>query len=186
MVCISTKFAPCLSFQRSLCGVCWAIAILLTVSVYWNGLASPAIARLDFVQEAPGQMLYKSFQSLKDDAGRPWQAIAFKRSFPDGSAWMLLRLVGFPGGVEVQRGKALRLTNYRGQTFVATDASERVFADNIVPANVGQFDIAAIVSQVDANAPLKLVLPTLDGDVAIAVPVGAIEEWQTVAYREAK
>ena len=157
------------------------IALCLSISISWMGIVPAAMARSDFVREAPGQMLYKSFQSLRDERGRPWQAIAFKRSFPDGHAWMLLRLVGFPDTAVVRRGAELLLTNYRGQTFMATDASDRIFVDNAVPANVGQFDIAEIVLQLDASIPLKLVLATRDGDVAIAVPAGAVEEWQAIA-----
>ena len=141
----------------------------------------PSQARLDYEQETGGQMLYRSFQSLRDLEGHPWQAIAFKRVFADGQSTFFLRLVGFPETATVLRQQPLVMTNVSGQTFQAPDSSDRVFTDNGVPDSVGQYDIAAIVLQVSDITPLKLKVPTEAGTVTIAVPPTAISEWQTVA-----
>lgn len=142
---------------------------------------APCQARLDYEQEVGGQMLYRSFQSLRDLEGHPWQAIAFKRVFPDGRSTFFLRLVGFPETATVRRQQPLVMSNVSGQTFEAPDSSDRVFTDNGIPDSVGQYDIAAIVLQLSDITPLKLQLPTQEGSLTIAVPPTAIIEWQTVA-----
>ncbi|WP_333182166.1 DUF3122 domain-containing protein [Microcoleus sp. B3-D7] len=38
------------------------------------------------MEEYPAQMLYPSRQNLRDHNGNSWQAIAFKRIHPGGSA----------------------------------------------------------------------------------------------------
>ena len=156
-----------------------AIAIL----VFGLGWVAGVEARLDFEREVGGQMLYRSFQSLRDANGQPWQAIAFKRVFAGGESTMFLRLVGFPDSVTVMRQQPLVMVNVRGQTFFAPDSSDRVFTDNGVPDSVGQYDIAPIVPLLSAAAPLKLSLPAVEGSVTIAVSPSAIAEWQTVANR---
>lgn len=165
-------------FRRLMATVVATLCCCLLLVVGW---VAPGQARLDYEQEAGGQMLYRSFQSLRDLDGHPWQAIAFKRVFADGQSTFFLRLVGFPETATVVRQQALVMTNVSGQTFEAPDSSDRVFTDNGVPDSVGQYDIAAIVLQLSVVTPLKLQVPTADGAVTIAVPPTAIAEWQTVA-----
>ena len=157
------------------------VALALLLCGLW--LMPSVEARLDYEREAPGQMLYRSFQSLRDANGQPWQAIAFKRVFADGDSIIFLRLVGFPDSVTVLRQQPLVMANVLGQTFLARDSSDRVFTDNGVPDSVGQYDIAPIVLLLSTTAPLKLSLPAVEGPVTIAVFPSAIEEWQTVANR---
>lgn len=158
-----------------------ALATICCCLLLGGFCSTPSQARLDYEQETGGQMLYRSFQSLRDLEGHPWQAIAFKREFADGQSTFFLRLVGFPESATVLRQQSLVMTNVSGQTFEAPDSSDRVFTDNGVPDSVGQYDIAAIVLQLSDVTPLKLQVPTEDGVVTIAVPPTAIAEWQTVA-----
>ena len=157
------------------------IVVALGFALCWVSWGLPSEARLDYERESGGQMLYRSFQSLRDLDGHPWQAIAFKRVFADGHSTFFLRLVGFPETTAVVRQQPLVMTNVRGQTFQAPDSSDRVFTDNGVPDSVGQYDIANIVPQLSDVTPLKLLLPSEGGTVTIAVPPTAIAEWQTVA-----
>ncbi|MEG4294054.1 DUF3122 domain-containing protein [Microcoleus sp. C2C3] len=64
---------------------------------------SPTIAAIRELEEAPGQMVYQSRQTLIDQNGHNWQAIAFKRISPDNQTSFDLRLVGFPGVVKIDR-----------------------------------------------------------------------------------
>jgi hypothetical protein len=72
----------------------WALTINLAIA--------PAQAALRQLEEAPGQTVYQSEvyqsrQTLKDQQGGSWQAIAFQRTHSDRTATMYLRLAGFPG-----------------------------------------------------------------------------------------
>lgn len=154
----------------------WICIILLVV---WIPL--PAFATAGQIEEYPGQMLYQSRQKLRDQNGKSWLAIAFKRIHPDGSAIVSLRLVGFPGGVEFDRTQPLTLTTSLGQTLTAKDISSEISHDTPTPSNVGEYDIQLALPQLQAEIPLQLTLPTIDGEsVRLSVPSAAIQEWQTL------
>lgn len=152
----------------------------------WLGLGlfnPPSAAAIRQLQEAPGQVVYQSRQTLKDQHRNSWQAIAFKRIRPDGRTSVALRLVGFPGAVNLDRSQPLTLTNSLGQTLTAVDASGQIFTDEATPEpNVGQYDLQPLLPELRAEIPLRLTLPTLSGEAIILnVPAGLVEEWQTVA-----
>jgi hypothetical protein len=61
------------------------LALTLSIGLLF-GIGEPAIAAVTQIEEYPGQMLYQSRQKLQDQTGKSWQAIAFKRIHPEGSA----------------------------------------------------------------------------------------------------
>ena len=152
------------------------ICVLLIVCI-----PLPAFATAGQIEEYPGQMLYQSRQKLRDQNGKSWLAIAFKRIHPKGSYTVSLRVVGFPGGVEFDRTQPLILTTSMGQTLTAKDISSEISKDTPTPANVAEYDIQLALPQLQAEIPLQLKLPTIDGEsVRLSVPSAAIQEWQTL------
>lgn len=126
-------------------------------------------------------MLYQSRQTLQDRNGNSWLAIAFKRIHPEGTSTVSLRVVGFPGAVEFDRTQPLTLTTPLGQTLTAKDISSEISQGTPAPANVGEYDIQLALPQLQAEIPLQLTLPTIDGEsVSLSVPYTAIQEWQTL------
>ncbi|MGA7933034.1 MAG: DUF3122 domain-containing protein [Kovacikia sp.] len=152
------------------------------------GMLNPpsAAAAIRQLEEAPGQVVYQSRQTLKDQHGSSWQAIAFKRIRANGQTSFELRLVGFPGVVGIDRSQPLTLTNSLGKTLTAADASSQIFSAAASPEpNVGQYDLQPLLPQLPVGIPLKLTLPTLKGEaVSLSVSPLLIEEWQTVASHE--
>lgn len=157
-----------------------ALAIFLGLGMLNPSSAAAAIRQLE---EAPNQIVYQSRQTLKDQYGNGWQAIAFKRIRPNGQSSFELRLVGFPGIVEIDRSHPLIFTNSLGKTFTATDDSSRIFTEATQPEpNVGQYDLQPLLPQLQNGVPLKLTLPTTSGDpISLSISPLLIEEWQTVA-----
>ena len=146
------------------------------------GSSLPAFAIVTQIEEYPGQMLYQSRQSLQDQNGKTWQAIAFKRIHPEGNAVISLRLIGFPGGTALDHTQPLTLTTSLGQTLTAQDISNNISQDTATPANVGEYDIKLALSQLRAEIPVQLTVPTLDRKaVWLSVSAAAIQEWQTLA-----
>ena len=140
--------------------------------------ASAAIRQLE---ESPNQMVYQARQSLKDQHGNTWQTIAFKRVRPDGNSSFELRLVGFPNLVAIDHAQPLTLTNSLGKALIANDTSSNIFKEGSQP-NVGQYDLQPLLSELQAEIPLKISLPTLKGDaISLSVPPSLVAEWQTVA-----
>lgn len=144
--------------------------------------APPAAALISQQEEGTNQILYQSRQTLKDLNGMNWQAIAFQRIRPNGEATVNLRLVGFPGGVELEHPHPLAISTSMGQTFTAADVSSKINTDTPAGPNIGQYDLQPILPQLSDVMPVRLSLPTTDGSVvALNVSPDAIQEWQTVA-----
>lgn len=159
-------------------------AIILTVLLGLGVLNTPsAAAAIRQLEEAPGQVVYQSRQTLKDQHGTSWQAIAFKRLRPNGQTSLELRLVSFPGAVEIERSQPLTLTDSLGKTFIASDSSSAIFTDAAQPApNVGQYDLEPVLSQLPTVLPLKLTLLTTHNQIiSLSVSPALIQEWRTVA-----
>ena len=141
-------------------------------------IASGAIRQLE---ESPNQMVYQSRQTLKDQHGNTWQTVAFKRVRPDGNSSFELRLIGFPDMVAIDHAQPLTLTNSLGKTLTAADTSSNIFKEG-AQGNVGQYDLQPLLSELQAEIPLKISLPTLKGDaISLSVPPSLVAEWQTVA-----
>ena len=157
-----------------------ALGVLLALGILNPPSAAAAIRQLE---EAPGQVVYQSRQTLKDQHGNGWQAIAFKRIRPNGQISFELRLVGFPDVVEIDRSQPLTLTNSLGKILVAADSSNDIFTESNRPEpNVGQYNLQPLLAQLQAEIPMELTLPMLkDKAVRLSVPSSLIQEWQTVS-----
>ncbi|MGD1942079.1 MAG: DUF3122 domain-containing protein [Leptolyngbyaceae cyanobacterium] len=173
------RFIPKIVFRlaaTALLGAC-----LLSVLFYpW-----PAQAAIRQLEEAPGQVVYQSRQTLTDQHGDRWQAIAFNRVRPDRTTSFYLRLVGFPGTAAINRDRPLILTTSLGQSLTAADASSQIFTDASAPEpQVGQYDLQPIVAQLPIAMPMQLALPTLNNEVvSLSLSPALIQEWKTVAAK---
>ncbi|AFZ20160.1 DUF3122 domain-containing protein [Allocoleopsis franciscana] len=171
-------------FHRSIVSCLLLLSLLLLMS-FGSFNPKTATAAVLETEEAPGQMLYQSRQTLRDQTGNRWQAIAFKRIKPDGTISLNLRLVGFPGVVELDHTQPLILTTSLGQRLTAKNISRNVLTDTLSATNIGQYDVMPVLSQLKAEIPLQLTLITTSGSVVkLLVPPNAIQEWQTLATLE--
>lgn len=157
-------------------------SLLLGIALSLLPLA-PATAMVRQIEEAPGQVVYQSRETLQDQHGNRWQAIAFKRQRPEGPSHFYLRLVGFPGAAVIDRTQALQLTNPLGETLTATDASGKIFTDEKNPEpHIGQYDLQPLADRLQAELPLQLTIPVEAGEpVRLAIAPLVIEEWLEVA-----
>jgi len=173
-----------ISFNRfKICPMGWLLAAWLCVLLV---VCSPmtAFATETQIEEYPGQMLYQSRQTLRDQNGDSWQVIAFKRIHPEGSAVVSLRLIGFADGVEFDHTQPLTLTTSMGEILTARDISSEISQDTPTPGNVGEYDIQSVLPQFQVGIPLHLTLPMVTGSsVKLQIPFTAIQEWQTIAAR---
>ena len=161
-------------------------ASLILAMLVWTLTANLAIAPVQAairqLEEAPGQLVWQSRQTLKDEHGGSWQAIAFKRVRPDGSAHIYLRLVGFPGTADLDHSQPLTLTNSLGKTLTAADISSDMFTDKTqIKTDMGQYDLQPILMQLESAIPLQLTLPTLDQEkISLNVSPTVVEEWRSL------
>jgi hypothetical protein len=152
---------------------------LLSGSVFVS--IQPALASVHRYQERPGQVTYRSQQSLRDRDDRAWQAVLFKRQQDGQWQGTYLRLVGFPGAVDVVPDQPLQVTTSTDQIWTAPSAR-----NTPLPSNVGQYDIRFLMAQLQSNAPLELAVPLTTGETAnVVVPPFVLQEWRDVANRAA-
>ncbi|MDB9509766.1 DUF3122 domain-containing protein [Kamptonema animale CS-326] len=146
------------------------IAVTITIE--------PAMALVQKIEEAPGQILYQARHHLRDSSGNSWQVILFKQSKTNQADSINLRLVAFPDVAEFAHPKDLQIATTNGQNFTAADVFERK-----APApNVGQYDLSPFLNKLPEGYALKLSLPLVDGQSLILnIPPSWVEEWQQVA-----
>ena len=165
--------------------VSWVLLLSLVLLVGFGSFnPQQATAAVMETEEAPGQILYQSRQTLRDQTGNRWQAIAFKRIKPDRTISLNLRLVAFPGAVELDHTQPLSLTTSLGQSLTAENISRNLFTDTPPVGNVGEYNLLLVLPQLKAEIPLRLTLATTSGSVVkLPVPPIAIQEWQSIATR---
>ena len=148
-------------------------------------LAPPALASIHVYHERPGQTTLRSQQSLRDRNDRSWQAILFKRYRPDGLEGIYLRLVGFPGVVDVDPQKPLAIDTGTSLQWQATPKLDP--PTPALPSNTNQYDVADIVTDLQKAIPLTLAVP-LQGKAPseIIVPPYAVKEWRELTSQTIK
>ncbi|MGE5656480.1 MAG: DUF3122 domain-containing protein [Actinomycetota bacterium] len=155
------------------------VTVLNLLAIFLSlGVPLSAKAALLKTEEAPGQMLYQSRQTLRDRSGNPWQVVLFKRVESHAPPSLNLRLVGFPDLAEISHPQPLKIITNTAQTLTAAD----VFSQNAPAPNVGEYDLSKIFDQLPANDFLKLSIPLKTGhNLNLTIPPSSVLEWQQVA-----
>ncbi|WP_052288498.1 DUF3122 domain-containing protein [Leptolyngbya iicbica] len=138
-----------------------------------------AQASVHVYRERPGQVTVRSRLSLRDLSDRAWQVIAFKRTQGTALQGYYLRLVGFPGAVEVDQQHPATVTAPTGQSrqlpWIVDPQAKTL------PPNVGQFDLAPLLTELDQALPLEVQVPLLGMEPAeMAIAPFIVEEWLQV------
>ena len=149
------------------------------ILLIWISWLQPAYASLHTYHERPGQVTYRSRQSLRDYDDRAWQAIAFKRLQGETLQGLYLRLVGFPGTVIVDRQQPLVMIAATGQHWQLPWAIDP--QTQALPDSVGQYNLQPLLSYLGNALPLEMQIP-LQGMTAAEVGVAPfiVKEWLRV------
>lgn len=139
-------------------------------------LSTPALASLHTYPE-PNGVMYRSLSNLRDSHDRAWQAVLYKR-LKDGKLEALhLRLIGFPGVIEVAHPRSLQVETRTGQLLTAED----VTPVNLPSPNVGEYDLQAILARLDTDTTFRLTIPLQRGQETLKIPKETMQEWWRVA-----
>ncbi|NJL46985.1 MAG: DUF3122 domain-containing protein [Leptolyngbyaceae cyanobacterium SM2_5_2] len=162
---------------------CWlkrlVLALILAIGMLLI-MASPALASIHTYHEQPGQTTHRSTQSLRDQNDLAWQATLFKRYSGDELQGIYLRLVGFPGQVTVNPHKDLLIetgTTAQWSAPYQVDGQTKALPDNVV-----QYNVTAILDQLQRPIPLTLVVPVAGSQSRLVVAPYVVEEWLQI-YR---
>lgn len=155
------------------------LVTLLLLLLSLTGVPRPAQAETHFYQEKPGQVTLRSQQSLQDQAQRSWQAVLFNRYINNQQEGIFLRLVGFPGQVEVIVAQPLQ---FRVADQFLWNANPAMDASTLMlPNNVGQYDVQPLLEHLDSDTRLVMTVPLASGVPAtIEAPADIIREWRAV------
>ena len=159
--------------------------ILLLISLatlFWfssNLIVFPASALLRGHHQSPGILRYHAQHSIKDKQQRAWQIILFPDDQKSTEVQYYVRLVGFPGLVEVNHPQPLEIVTAEGSIFFAPD----VFDLSNSVSNVGQYNMTKILSQLSFSGSLKLIFSVntdkqTTQDIALKIPQSVLTEWQ--------
>jgi hypothetical protein len=163
---LKRKFAP--YFWRC------ALVILITLTVSTWGMPS-AQALLRQHHDSPGVLRYHSQVSLKDQQGYTWQVLLFKQNYENPVKNLRLRVVGFPGVVEIAHPQPLEMEGASGKLLTASD----VYALTAPAANVGEYELTNVLAKLPTTDSLKLYIPVRSQKpVVLNVPQSVIIEWQ--------
>jgi len=134
----------------------------------------PAQALMRETVEKPGQVVYQSRQTLKDQTGQTWQVVLFKRVKTDADPEIDLRLVGFPGNTIFKHPAPLIIRPDANSQFALEDA----FAEENPGENVGQYIISEAFKMSPPNGIWELELPLAGDSNIIKVPYFVLQEWR--------
>lgn len=143
----------------------------------WGAIIPNATAAVYQMEEAPGQMLYQSRHTLRDEFGKPWQVILFKREKNREETDVHLRLVGFPDVATFDRDRALKIFISTGKVLAAKD----IFSPQSSADNVGEFDFKAVLPKLPQLTSVQLLLKMKnDPAIALQIPAEVVLEWHLV------
>lgn len=157
----------------------FAIA-LAAIFLMCISMMPPAQASIHVYPETDTTTMYRSRQTLQDDQGQAWQAILFKRIQSGQVIAFNLRLVGFPGQVNVKHAADLRLAQV-SRTWVASDNTLITPQLSQVSTSVGEYDVMPLMKELDLASRMEITL-TLDrgGTRTLIVPKSMVMEWLTL------
>ena len=152
----------------------WIFTVILSLFLIIIS-SQPALASIHTYPESSTQIMYRSRQSLRDLSDRAWQTILYKRIKSGKLITLKLRLVGFPGIIELAHPQKLQINTGTGNIWNAED----VLVDSSFPANVGEYDFLEVMKKLNSDTPLRINIP-LQGEKSaeLVVPIFAVKEWR--------
>lgn len=156
------------------------LAVLLLGVFLWLGWPPVAQASTHVYRERPGQITYRSRQSLRDYEDRAWQAIAFKRYQGNQLQGLYLRLVGFPGTVVVDAQRPIVFTTATAQQWqLPWDVDPQTQS---LPESVGQYNLQPLLADLKQALPLEMQIP-LANNTAVEVGIAPfiVREWLQIS-----
>jgi Protein of unknown function (DUF3122) len=153
----------------------WLIHIIFLFLIFLM-IAEPVWASVHLYPE-PNGVLYRSLSTLQDSRDRAWQAVLFKRFQNERLVEIHLRLVGFPGVIELEHPRSLLIETRAGQLLTAED----VTPFNLPNQNVGEYDLQPVLAQLDTDLSFQLVLPLNSGRETLKLSKETLQEWWRVA-----
>ncbi|RCJ26486.1 hypothetical protein A6S26_13850 [Nostoc sp. ATCC 43529] len=171
---------------RRILKIFWWLLLLGILTIYiYLGLASftsqQVIAAVIQLEEAPGEIVYRSQQKLNDNLGNYWQVVLFKQihSNNNKTSSINLRLVGFPGSQELPHPLPLKITTDTGKVLTAPD----IFIDEAPAPTIAQYDFKDVLTQLPTKELLVGIPVGKQNFINLSIPEYVVQEWQEIAIK---
>jgi len=119
----------------------------------------------------------RSLESLKDLDYQTWQIIVYPRSVESKN--LILKIVGYPGSLRIDHPTNLIVKSGR-KTWELKDitAKSKIKLETLNDSSA-EFDLSTLITELDKNRPLRILLPGLINDLPI--PPYLVSEWRSLA-----
>jgi Protein of unknown function (DUF3122) len=154
----------------------WRCALVIVLVLTFGGWSvESAQALLRQHHDSPGVLRYHSQVSIKDEFGYAWQVLLFKQNYNSAIKDLRLRLVAFPGVVELAHPQPLEIETTFGKLLLASD----VYALTAPAPNVGEYNLTDVLPKLPTTDALKLHVPVESGKpLVLNIPNSVVTEWQ--------
>ena len=147
--------------------------LLLILSFTFNPLkVSAEVAET----EINGKLINASSEFLRDLDFETWQLVAYKS--PSIEDKLILRVIGYPGNLRIDHPTGLRVESGRKQWFLEDQTLLNMELANDGRQAAAEFDLDALIQNIDKNRPLRLSLPGVFSD--LPVPPFVVKEWRSL------
>jgi hypothetical protein len=154
----------------------WRCALVIVLALTFGGWSvESAYALLRQHHDSPGVLRYHSQVSMLDEFGYAWQVLLFKQNYNSAVKDLRLRLVGFPGVVEISHPQPLEIETTQGKLLLASDA----YTLTAPTPNVGEYKLTDVLPKLPTTDALKLHVPVESGQpLVLKIPNNVVTEWQ--------
>ena len=157
--------------NKFLCSSLIFILLMLPIT------ASPVMVLAELAEtEINSEIINASSEFLRDLDYETWQLVVYRS--PNNQEDLILRVIGYPGGLRIDHPLDLRVQSGRKEWFL-TDKTllNKDLADDSRQA-AAEFDLNQLVQDISQNRPLRL---SLDGVFSeLPVPPFLVKEWRSL------
>lgn len=154
----------------------WRCVLVVILALSFSGWSvESALALLRQHHDSPGVLRYHSQVSVKDEFGYTWQVLLFKQNYQNPVRDLRLRLVAFPGVVEIAHPQPLEIETAGAKLLTASD----VYPLTAPAPNVGEYDLTDVLPKLSTTDALKLNVPVKgEKPLVLNIPNSVVTEWQ--------
>ena len=126
--------------------------------------------------EINGELMNASSEFLRDLDFETWQLVAYKSPFFEDK--LILRVIGYPGNLRIDHPTNLQVDSGRKQWLLNDKTLLNVELANDGRQAAAEFDLNALVNNIDKNRPLRLSLSSVFSE--LPVPPFVVKEWRSL------
>jgi hypothetical protein len=127
--------------------------------------------------EINGELINASSEFLRDLDFETWQLVAYKSPLFENR--LILRVIGYPGNLRIDHPTGLMVESGRKKWSLEDKTLLNLELANDGRQAAAEFDLDALVQNIDKNRPLRLSLSGVFSE--LPVPPFVVKEWRSLS-----